>query len=73
MILPLTIVVKTSRQRKADLGFTGASRTILMDCTTASPLAKEIKEYKPGRVADALQSEKSTFNIRIDATLHFRC
>jgi hypothetical protein len=52
---------------------TGASRTILMDCTTASPLAKEIKEYKPGRVADALQSEKSTYNIRIDATLHFRC
>jgi hypothetical protein len=45
-------------RRRADLGFTCASRTILVDCTTTSPLAKEIKEYKPGRAADAATKRK---------------
>jgi hypothetical protein len=43
---------------KEPLGFTCASRTSLVDCTTASPLAKEIKEYKPGRAADAATKRK---------------
>jgi hypothetical protein len=45
-------------RRRADLGFTCALCTILVDCTTASPLAKEIKEYKPGRAADAATKRK---------------
>jgi hypothetical protein len=45
-------------RRRADLGFTCASRTILVDCTTASPLAKEVKEYKSGRAADAATKRK---------------
>jgi hypothetical protein len=29
-----------------------------VDCTTASPLAKEVKEYRPGRAADATTKRK---------------
>jgi len=40
-------------KRRADFGFSGTAHTVLVDITTASPLAKDIKDYKPGRAADA--------------------
>ena len=47
-------------RRRADFGFTGRTRTILVDCTTASPLAKDIKvkEYRPGKAADEAVKRK---------------
>jgi hypothetical protein len=34
-------------------GFQGRRGAILVDCTTCSPLAKDVKDYKPGKTADA--------------------
>lgn len=45
-------------RRRADIGFTSGTKTILIDCTTASPLAKEIKNYRPGSAADAASKRK---------------
>jgi hypothetical protein len=45
-------------RRRADLGFKGRVRSVLVDCTTASPLAKEVKDYKPGKAADAATKRK---------------
>ena len=56
-------------RRRADLGFSGPRRAVLVDCTTASPLAKEIKDYTPGSAADAASKRKEKdynrfFNIQ---------
>jgi hypothetical protein len=40
-------------KKRADIGFRGRRRAILVDCTTCSPLAKDVKDYKPGKTADA--------------------
>jgi hypothetical protein len=45
-------------RRRADLGFKGRVRSVLVDCTTASPLAKDVKDYKPGKAADAATKRK---------------
>jgi hypothetical protein len=36
-------------KRRADFGFSGLAHTVLVDFTSTSPLAKEVKDYKPGR------------------------
>ena len=56
-------------RRRADLGFSGPRRTVLVDCTTASPLAKDVKDYTPGSAADAASKRKEKdynrfFNIQ---------
>jgi hypothetical protein len=40
-------------KKRADIGFRGRRRAITVDCTTCSPLAKDVKDYKPGKTADA--------------------
>jgi hypothetical protein len=45
-------------RRRADLGFKGRVRSVLVDCTTASPLAKDVKDYKPGKAADGRLNAK---------------
>ena len=39
-------------ERRADFGFSGGARTILVYCTPISPFAKIVKDYKPGKAAD---------------------
>jgi hypothetical protein len=39
-------------KRRADFGFSGLAHTVLVDFTSTSPLAKEVKDYKPGKAAD---------------------
>jgi hypothetical protein len=43
----------TGVKKRTDIGFRGRRRAILVDCTTCSPLAKDVKDYKPGKTADA--------------------
>jgi hypothetical protein len=45
-------------RRRTDLGFKGRVLSVLVDCKTASPLAKEVKDYKPGKAADAATKRK---------------
>ena len=47
-------------RKRADFGFSGLFKTILVDCTTASPLAKDIKikDYKAGKAADEAVNRK---------------
>jgi hypothetical protein len=45
-------------RRRADLGFKGRVRSVLVDCTTASPLAKDVKTTSQGRHADAAAKGK---------------
>ena len=44
----------TGVKKRADIGFRGRRRAILVDCTTCSPLAKDVKDYKPGKTVDAV-------------------
>jgi hypothetical protein len=39
-------------KRRADFGFSGFAHTVLLGFTSTSPLAKEVKDYKPGKAAD---------------------
>ena len=49
-------------RKRADFGFSSAFKTILVDCTTASPLAKDtsikLKDYKAGKAADEAVNRK---------------
>ena len=46
-------------KRRADFGFSGVARTILVDVTNTSLLAKEVKDYRPGSVTDAGTKKKA--------------
>mgnify|MGYP006165262259 FL=1 len=46
-------------KRRADFGFSGIARTILVDVATTSPLAKEVKDYRPGSAADVGTKKKA--------------
>jgi hypothetical protein len=61
-------------ERRADFGFSGGARTILVDCTTISPLAKIIKDYKPGKAADYATKRKEKYYQRfLDIKTTDRC
>jgi hypothetical protein len=60
--------------RKTHFGFSGGARTILVDCTTISPLAKIIKDYKPGKAADYATKRKEKYYQRfLDIKTTDRC
>lgn len=50
-------------RRRADLGFTGR-RNLIVDCTTASPLAKDVKDYRAGSAADSASKRKERDYMR---------
>jgi hypothetical protein len=51
--------------RRADFGFSGGARTILVDCTTISPIAKIVKDDKPGNAADYATKRKEKYYQRL--------
>jgi hypothetical protein len=59
-------------RRRADLGFKGV-RSVLVDCTTASPLAKEVKDYKPGKAAAATKRKVKDYQRFYDIQQTNRC
>jgi hypothetical protein len=73
-MLWLIIQEVTLSLRRADFGFSGGARTILVDCTTISPLAKIIKDYKPGEAADYATKRKEKYYQRfLDIKTTDRC
>ena len=46
-------------KRRADFGFSNPIHTVLVDVATASPLARDIKDYKPGKAADVGTKKKA--------------